>query len=327
MANTPVSVRLDENILKFVDAEAARRKWSRNAVIQTCVEYSLPDLEREPVGSISKKIADVSVAGGAQESGGTPDLPRGGKAQDMPWVGGNRDLDPFNSEDVSAWKERDRQAVEMLDKNSAGQDGMEYMYGFSTSEVPPGTEIVIPSGAAAVRLDEGWVGTGINRAEIGLKPRSQGLSRTVIGQVSSFSQEEQDVEFSEENPEFAAAQDKNKSEGLDGVEGRSGKELVEDCFREKGSATGKNRRPAAADQKDDHGGKGPSVGVGKPGVDMEALRDICAGKFPLDAKTRMESIEVDLCGFKSYNEIDGEWYVCGKEVHGPKVKHGDWIKV
>lgn len=39
-----------------------------------------------------------------------------------------------------------------------------------------------------------------------------------------------------------------------------------------------------------------------------------------------EPVEVDLCGFKTYSEIDGEHYVCGKEKHGWKVSHGSWIK-
>ena len=32
----------------------------------------------------------------------------------VPWVGGNRDIDPSNPEDVAAWLERDRQAAAML---------------------------------------------------------------------------------------------------------------------------------------------------------------------------------------------------------------------
>jgi hypothetical protein len=31
------------------------------------------------------------------------------------WIGGNRDIDPNNPEDVKAWQERDRQAAEMLE--------------------------------------------------------------------------------------------------------------------------------------------------------------------------------------------------------------------
>lgn len=35
--------------------------------------------------------------------------------------------------------------------------------------------------------------------------------------------------------------------------------------------------------------------------------------------------EVALCGFRSYNDQDGEHYLCGKpEGHG--IKHGDWVK-
>jgi hypothetical protein len=33
-----------------------------------------------------------------------------------------------------------------------------------------------------------------------------------------------------------------------------------------------------------------------------------------------------VCGFKAYNEIDGEDYTCGLPAHDWKVKHGNWIK-
>lgn len=62
----------------------------------------------------------------------------------------------------------------------------------------------------------------------------------------------------------------------------------------------------------------------------KAIRDICAGNIHANHFAHdpdAEQVEVDLCGFKSYNEIDGENYICGLEKHGPKVKHGDWIKV
>lgn len=73
---------------------------------------------------------------------------------------------------------------------------------------------------------------------------------------------------------------------------------------------------------------------------MASLRHIAAGniqpfafsgEIPEELRPRADGDysvhEVDLCGFKSYNEIDGENYICGLEKHGPKVKHGDWIKV
>lgn len=34
-----------------------------------------------------------------------------------------------------------------------------------------------------------------------------------------------------------------------------------------------------------------------------------------------------LCGFESWNELDGENYRCMLPVHGPKVKHGCWRKI
>lgn len=78
----------------------------------------------------------------------------------------------------------------------------------------------------------------------------------------------------------------------------------------------------------------------KPNIDMAALRNICAGKnlggaqginnrnqVDEDKEEVGGAHEVDLCGFPAHNDIDGEDYICGLEKHGPKVKHGDWIKI
>lgn len=92
-------------------------------------------------------------------------------------------------------------------------------------------------------------------------------------------------------------------------------------------AAGKDRRNSEAVPENNYDGKDAAVGVGKPKVDMDALRNICAGKLGGQDDSIPESIEVDLCGFKSYNDVDGENYICGKENHGPKIKHGDWIKI
>ena len=55
-------------------------------------------------------------------------------------------------------------------------------------------------------------------------------------------------------------------------------------------------------------------------VDMAALRAICA----IPAATP-EPIEEQLCGFRSFNEGDGEYYICGMpDKHG--IKHGSWIR-
>lgn len=118
--------------------------------------------------------------------------------------------------------------------------------------------------------------------------------------------------------------DKNKLE--DEVGG--GKDVEGNQGGESGASTGKNRRVAKGLPKNDDGGKSIAVGVGKPKVDMAALRDICAGKTIQQVFADIQRRdEVDLCGFKSYNEEDGENYVCGKEVHDSKVNHGEWIKV
>jgi hypothetical protein len=43
-----------------------------------------------------------------------PFHPKPSVTSGTPWVGGNRDIDPFNDEDVKAFQERDRQAIGML---------------------------------------------------------------------------------------------------------------------------------------------------------------------------------------------------------------------
>jgi hypothetical protein len=119
--------------------------------------------------------------------------------------------------------------------------------------------------------------------------------------------------------------DKNNSEEVVGEE----KSVAAGFGREARAKAGKDRRTPKAVQEDAHGAQGPAVGDRKPGIDMQALRDICAGKLQLVGGYDVAPIcEVDLCGFKSYNDEDGEWYVCGKEKHDPKKsKHGGWIKI
>lgn len=72
----------------------------------------------------------------------------------------------------------------------------------------------------------------------------------------------------------------------------------------------------------------PDAAKEKP--DMASLREIAAGNIPVPNKISAEQdtskYGADICGFKSYNEEDGENYICGMAKHGPKVKHGGWIK-
>lgn len=139
------------------------------------------------------------------------------------------------------------------------------------------------------------------------------------------------------------------------------KEKAASAGSEKEAATGDDRPYPSAVQENNDGDEGPAVGVGKPEVDMGVLREICKGTLPpheddflvkaknnisagryectdlgwkLDRKINpvapMESAvhaDIDICGFKTYNDVDGENYMCGLEKHGPKVKHGDWIKI
>jgi len=34
-----------------------------------------------------------------------------------------------------------------------------------------------------------------------------------------------------------------------------------------------------------------------------------------------------VCGWETYNDVDGENYRCGLPAHGAKVKHGNWVRV
>jgi len=42
-----ISMRIDKDVLTNVEAEAKRMRWSRNATLQTCIEFGLPDLRQE----------------------------------------------------------------------------------------------------------------------------------------------------------------------------------------------------------------------------------------------------------------------------------------
>ena len=41
------SIRIPDELLEMIDSEAKRRRWSRHAAIITCIEFGLPDLERD----------------------------------------------------------------------------------------------------------------------------------------------------------------------------------------------------------------------------------------------------------------------------------------
>ena len=63
------------------------------------------ELKRRKAHPVERRIEDIPRLKAALA---LPD-------NDVPWIGGNRDLDPNNPEDVAAWMERDRQAAEMLE--------------------------------------------------------------------------------------------------------------------------------------------------------------------------------------------------------------------
>ena len=61
-----ISMRIGADILAKVDAEAKRMRWSRNAALNTCVEFGVVDLqgERGPAGGKlngKEKVAEVAA--------------------------------------------------------------------------------------------------------------------------------------------------------------------------------------------------------------------------------------------------------------------------
>ncbi len=53
----------------------------------------------------------------------------------IPWAGGDRDIDPFNPEDVAAFQERDRQAMGMLAPAHQGDISLGFIAGLNIREV------------------------------------------------------------------------------------------------------------------------------------------------------------------------------------------------
>lgn len=376
-----ISILVDMEILAEIDADKDRLGRSRNWVINRRLENSrtLPPLYRlNSDGSMevisdgretSKKIADVSVGGETTEGVGTPDLSPLGKAQDE---------DNIQNICLKA-RSTGFTTVSLPDGVPCGHagclshlshpcDGCGRIGGMRRT-------VVVHTGSKALSLDEGWIGSGKNRAtysRIGRNKWSENLMRELadaksepggLKHLSSESLEEitehaktdggaaallhlAGVELPREilvrwglaeNYKPKLEDTGNGEKIVEGSEGREGK-----------ASTEKNRRNSKVVPKDNDGGESAAVGVGKPRVDPEvvaSLRDICAGNTPPIGKAFMkdgrtltpvsggyvdfgpEPAEVDLCGQKEYNEIDGENYVCGKDKHGPKVRHGDWIKV
>jgi hypothetical protein len=230
------------------------------------------------------------------------------------WVGGNRDIDPFNKEDVAAFQERDRQAAAGLSKTPRGEEP-------NFIAMPKWSE------ARLREMAEAEPG-GLMACSPELLAEMKEAAKTDSGVATTLHMA--GVELDREIlVRWGLAENyKPKTEDKDGD----------------GKATRKGRRTlgrsVTSDQKSIDGPQTNSVGTGEPQGTrnqqvMDKLRNICAGNIsdavgePL-TKEMVDAPdfgEVDLCGFKSYNDVDGENYICGLEKHGPKVKHGDWIKV
>lgn len=59
--------------------------------------------------------------------------------------------------------------------------------------------------------------------------------------------------------------------------------------------------------------------------DIAKLRAICAGKIPKSSSESAAPPEAIVCGFRAFNDTDGEHYTCGLPKHSAKAKHGDWM--
>lgn len=301
-----------------------------------------------------KKIADISVGGGATEGGGDPCLPRGGKAQIEEEMlreafiygraGENPNAPGFQ---VSI----PIQAHELQMKlRSAGLSTL-------AAELNARAEYLIPN----VEPVGGWdicgtcgqvhtEGEYFNHNFVGRK-NTVGIPVIERGKLIPA---EDLVRYTKQ-----AETDGNMAFMLYSAGVELDREILvrwglaenyKPKTEEKGGAQGTGKTSKSGGNSGESGGshpvssdgdESPAVATGKPGVNMQALRDICAGKFKAAADSsvaddrewakakaeRPDPYEVDLCGFKSYNEEDGEWYVCTKEKHGVKIKHGEWIKI
>jgi hypothetical protein len=71
----------------------------------------------EPVPDFShgERIDDAPYGLSGEPQNMEPFRPAPSATSGVPWIGGNRNLDPNNPEDVAAWKERDQQAAAMLE--------------------------------------------------------------------------------------------------------------------------------------------------------------------------------------------------------------------
>jgi len=294
-----ISILVDEVYLVEIDSWARlagrSRNWAVGMIFSNWVGSS-PGWKEEMLGIPQKKIAEVSVGGG-----GPPDLSRLGKAQEMDKSEGIKE---FRPELV-----RVRETGRLLRPLKMPEWSPEFLKKIAEEE-PGGLMACSPEILAAMlegaKTDHA---AALTLHQAGVKLDHEILVRWGL----------------------AGNYKPKTKETMDGAEGTE----------KKGKAGGVVRGDSEAVTKGDDGPEVAAVAIGKPGVDMDGLRDICAGKVSLEpapAANRNyhgewvnsmvpDPDEVDLCGFKSYNEIDGENYICGKEKHGPKVKHGDWIKI
>lgn len=95
--------------------------------------------------------------------------------------------------------------------------------------------------------------------------------------------------------------------GQQGSEGNSGRTPVSD-----GGGTPSQNRQGRGEQRTH--------------LRQQAVRSGSPVEYGSDESLGGDEEAVEVCGFVAYNDNDGEWYTCGLPAHGPKVKHGAWVK-
>jgi hypothetical protein len=136
---SPIKVRKGEALRDVLTMSAEQRAQATITPLPGAVDKVLGGIEKSgqerrsggtrPRGLSDKGIDRLVAAANAQRLLGDKASPATArsladhalseKSGEVPaWVGGNRDIDPSNPEDVAAWQERDRQAASLLSPES-----------------------------------------------------------------------------------------------------------------------------------------------------------------------------------------------------------------
>jgi predicted transcriptional regulator len=285
--NKQISVLIDEEILAEVDADAKKLLRSRNWVINRRLENSrtLPPLWR-----LDAETGNVTeVAGGREVSKKIAgDLARGVDAEDRGTPGLSRQGKAQDMGFHGTLKNIESQMYQFIHSLNREELSVEHIGTGGLLRLTIGTTtLTINLALLDNQLDSTWQSA---TAKAGEAKRNTGR-----------------------HPEAVSANDDVPKSSA-----------VGDGKPKDGEVDSKKEELPKVQEVNAHDLIGKTVLPSLPKkVDMEALRDICAGNVPLK---HPEPQEVDLCGFRSYNDTDGEWYVCCLEKHDIKTKHGGWVK-